>query len=113
MATPKEFAAQLRAASKKAPAKVALATGKAVFDTTSNAKVLAPVDTGHLMGTIEGEVVVTGTLIEGQVTAAASYAKYVERGTSVMAPQPYMGPAFEKHSAKWVEAMKRIGAELT
>ena len=49
--------------------------------------------------------------LEGRVWAGAEYAWFVENGTSRMAAQPYMGPSFERHSAKWLTAMQRLGAQ--
>lgn len=110
MATPQQFAAQLRTWNRQIPHKVAMVTGKAVMDTTNGAKVLAPVDTGFLRGSITGNWEVSGTHVTGHVQAGASYARFVENGTRYMAPQPFMGPAFEKVVPKYLTAMGRLGA---
>lgn len=63
----------------------------------SEAKQLAPVDTGHLRASI-------GAVQEGRATwvvrAAAHYALYVEMGTRYMGAQPYMRPAIERARAR-------------
>lgn len=112
MATPKQFAAQLRATAKATPGKVALATTKATIDTSNDAKINAPVRTGNLRDSIKYETAISGTSVTGRVYAEAHYAPFVENGTSRMAAQPYMGPSFETHSAKWLEAMARLGTEV-
>lgn len=110
MATPRQFAAQLRTWNKQIPGKVALVTGKAVMDTVTGAKAAAPVDTGFLRGSITGDWEVNGTFVSGEARAGAEYAWFVENGTSRMAARPFMGPSFERNSAKWLEAMRRLGA---
>lgn len=63
----------------------------------SEAKQLAPVDTGNLRASI-------GALREGpnswMVRAGAHYAIYVEMGTRYMAAQPFMRPAVERTRAR-------------
>ena len=110
MTTPQQFAAQLRSWNKQIPHKVALATGKAVMDTRSAARTRAPVDTGFLRSSITGDWQVDGQHVTGEVRAGAEYAYFVENGTSKMAAQPYMTPAFERVRPQWLAAMARLGA---
>lgn len=65
---------------------------KAALDIEAHAKARAPVDTGFLKSSITAEPV--GPL-HHRVVAYASYAIYVEFGTSRMAAQPFMWPASE------------------
>lgn len=65
------------------------------------AKLLSPVDTGHLRGSIShklesGKEVRIGTKVE--------YAIYVEKGTSKQKAQPYLTPAVERN----INAIKKI-----
>ncbi|VXA92462.1 HK97-gp10 family putative phage morphogenesis protein [Citricoccus sp. K5] len=90
---------------------VVAATVKATIDTANGARELAPVDTGMLKGSITTETGTDGSAVYGQVEAGVNYAAYVEHGTSRMAPQPYMSPAFEKNSAKWLEALGQLGGK--
>lgn len=58
----------------------------------STARTLAPERTGLLKSRIKARTA-GGEIV---MTAETDYAEYVEDGTSVMAPQPYMAPAFDQ-----------------
>jgi HK97 gp10 family phage protein len=60
------------------------------------AKALAPVATGELRDSIDGEVDATGVT----VFAAAPHAPHVEHGTTKMAAQPFMQPALDQTKDK-------------
>ena len=53
----------------------------------------APVDTGHLKGSIEGKPDAPGALT-GTVSVGADYGVHVEYGTHKTAAQSFMRPAF-------------------
>lgn len=83
-------------------------TKKAVKQRTlemeTNAKNLAPVDTGHLKRSINSKIVDSSASITGEVsTGTVEYAPYVEFGTSKQSPQPFMTPSFV-NSSKGLEA---------
>lgn len=82
---------------------------KVAFDTEADAKALAPVDTGMLRNSIT--TAVTGDGLRAAVVATASYAEHVEKGTSRMAPQPFMGPATDRNTPKFHEAMGQLGGD--
>ncbi|HHB1033555.1 TPA: HK97-gp10 family putative phage morphogenesis protein [Vibrio cholerae] len=79
---------------------------KAVLQSTmsieTNAKKRAPVDTGKLRGSIKG----TAKGLEGEVTATAEHAPFVEFGTRRMGAQPYMGPAAEQERPRFEQAVR-------
>lgn len=102
----RRYAAQLRNESATLSERASKAVRKAAFDTEADAKAHAPVDTGNLKNSII--VQMRGPLVAG-VIATASYAPYVELGTSRMAPQPFMGPATDRNAGFFVEAMSRLG----
>lgn len=79
----------------------------------ARAKVYCPVDTGYLMGSIGSEFEGDGRYgaMTGTVTAGASYAGYVEHGTSRMAGQPFMGPAFDQEVPGFEAACVALGVE--
>ncbi|HAY43704.1 MAG TPA: hypothetical protein DCY59_09205 [Micrococcaceae bacterium] len=84
---------------------------KTAKDVERSAKGLAPVDTGNLkssIGTSDLRAMGTSGSIEAEVRATANYSSFVELGTSRMAPQPFMGPALDKHAPVFEEAMGQI-----
>lgn len=86
---------------------------KTAKDVEHTAKLLAPVDTGNLKGSIStSDLRAMGTSgsIEAEVRATAEYAVYQEMGTSRMAAQPFMGPAADKHEGAFAEALAQIMA---
>lgn len=103
------------------------ATGYAV---AADGQVFAPVDTGHLKSTIGVDV--DGLTFEAGPTA--EYGDIVELGSDPhaipnafgrgeefgtdpafhpgTAPQPYMGPAFDRHEPRAVEAFADLGEQV-
>lgn len=71
-------------------------------------KLLVPVLTGRLKASI-ATTVVTDTPEKQQRAVApdTEYAGYVEYGTSRMAAQPYVRPAYDMHQSEAVEVIKR------
>ena len=60
----------------------------------NEARALVPVKTGFLQASIgAGEIKISRGGIEAEVRADAEYADFVEFGTSLQDPQPYLGPA--------------------
>lgn len=82
---------------------------KVAFDTEADAKALAPVDTGMLRNSIT--TAVTGNGLTAAVVATASYAPFVEGGTSRQTPQPFMGPATDRNTPLFYEAMSQLGGD--
>lgn len=78
------------------------AVAKATLSIESGAKKRAPVDTGNLRSSIKGDV----NGFEGEVTAGAEYAPFVEFGTRHNASQPFVGPAAEEERPKFNQAIR-------
>lgn len=84
---------------------------KTAHDIEATAKVFAPVDTGHLEGSISTDV----DGLVAHIGPTAEYGGYVEDGThnddgSVrMEAQPYMGPAVDTHEPSFGTAMGKVG----
>ncbi len=99
----------------------------------AQAKLLAPVDTGNLAGSIHMDVRKHGDNIEGRVYTNVQYAPYVEFGTGMkgngsypykiaglnlkykndwsgMTAQPYMYPAL-KHNEKYIKQLFKNGVQ--
>lgn len=88
---------------------------KGLVDITALGKRGAPVDTGFLRSSIKPSdlrrVGQTG-VIEGETGPTASYGGYVERGTSRMAPRPYMAPAADAVEPGFVAAIEQLGGTI-
>lgn len=84
----------------RAPAVVS----KTAHDIEATGKALCPVDTGNLRNSISSTV----ERDSAEIGPEASYGGYVEYGTSRMAPQAYMGPALDRHSGEFVDAMSQL-----
>lgn len=86
---------------------------KTAKDIESSAKQLAPVDTGFLRSGIKTSDLrnVSQDSPAAEVRASANYAVYQELGTSRMAPQPFMGPAADKHAPAFEQAMAQLAAK--
>ena len=106
------MANKFAAAPAKAVTMIRQATVKTTIDTAADARRNAPVDTGYLRSTIATEYEFSGDGVIGSVEAGANYAVHVENGTSRMAPQPFLRPAFDKHREKWIRAMEQVGAQV-
>lgn len=110
-----EVTADLEADQGAVGAKGAALIRKYALQVEGTAKLLCPVDTGHLKSTI-GPPDIQGDgrfgSITATITASAHYAGYVEWGTRYMAPQAFMGPALDRHAPEFVEAVSRLGNPL-
>ena len=109
----RNLAADLGTVPKIAGQLAKVAVKKTAKDIEATAKTLAPVDTGNLRSSIKTSDLrsVSQDSPSAEVRASANYAVYQELGTSRMAPQPFMGPAADKHSPAFQEAMAQIAAK--
>ncbi len=71
----------------------------------------APVRTGALRGSIHSTIDTNGDSISGTFGSDLYYAKFVERGTSRMAPQPYIAPAFAAVEPPFLAAIATLHGE--
>lgn len=96
----------------KAPGKVqrraSQAIRKTAHDIEADAKALAPVDTGNLRNSIGSEV----GLLEAEIGPTAEYGGYVEEGTSRMAPQPYLRPAYDRRVPALQRALGQAAEDI-
>lgn len=102
-----DLASDLRSAGPYVEERAPLAVSKTCHDIEATAHVLVPVDTGFLDSTIGTEV----NGMSGDVFATAEYSDFVERGTSEMSPQPYLGPAFDQHEPTLETALGSLGEQ--
>lgn len=84
------------------------AVQKTAADITATAKSKAPVDTGNLKNSIGYNFGMSGGEIYAEIGPTAEYGIYQEFGTSKMAPQPFLTPAFDKHVPAFEKAMNQI-----
>ena len=78
------------------------------YRTAALAQQKAPVDTGALKGSISADV--DGLSFE--VGPTVEHGLYQELGTSEMAPQPFLGPAFDQALPEITRAAGSAGAEI-
>lgn len=107
-----KLSADLSKAGEGALAKAKLAVQKTSADIAKSAAQAAPVDTGNLRNSIGSDLVDTGGAVWADIGPTANYGKYVEYGTSRMAPQPYLVPAFEQHTNGFSKAIESIGGSI-
>lgn len=107
------FAAALVRTGEAAPARARVIVEKVARDIQATAQQLAPVDTGFLRSSIGVEVTSSpGGAVTAVIAPTADYAAYVEYGTSVAPPQPFMGPAFDRHLPRLQAALASLSAGL-
>lgn len=134
----RHLAFDLSAAPAHVKAKAPAAVRATVFGIERDAKILAPVDTGNLAGSISSEI--HGDGMGGDVGPTADYGAHVEYGTGPhvirakggalrftvggrvvfatqvnhpgTSPQPYMGPAFDRNVDRLKRELGDVGEDI-
>jgi HK97 gp10 family phage protein len=110
----RKLSADIAKAAKTTGARAQAVVRKTAIDIEGTAKQIAPVDTGNLKGSIGHSDLRTvgrsGSLVV-EIGPTASYGVFLEQGTSRMAPQPFMGPAADRHTPGFHQAMAQLGLE--
>lgn len=104
------LAVDLTKASAQAQRKAGVAIRKTAQDVKATAQSMAPVDTGALRNSITVSMGLTS--LEAVISPTVAYAPYVEHGTSRMAPQPFMGPAADRHLPALEQALSQLGGDI-
>lgn len=100
----------LMAAGPIVAARASRAIRKNGYDVVRDAQAFCPVDTGNLKSSIGVDFDSDGLGYEAGPTA--SYGRYVEEGTSRMAPHAYLGPAFDRNLPGVTAALGLLGASV-
>jgi HK97 gp10 family phage protein len=79
-------------------------------DIVALAQQLVPVDTSATKNSIDADFSPDG--LAAEMGPTTHYAWYLEHGTSKMAPHAFMGPALDRHTPGFVDAMRQLGAEF-
>jgi HK97 gp10 family phage protein len=79
---------------------------KYAYAVEGSAKAFCPVDTGNLRNGIS--TTLSPNRLSAQIGPTASYAPFVEFGTSRMAPRAFMGPALDIQTPGFVAALEQI-----
>lgn len=99
----------LGAATPRMREQAARLTVQTALDIEGSGKEFAPIRTGNLMRSIHTEIGDGG--LSAEIGTDVEYAPFVEYGTSRMAPQPYMRPAFDRHAPEYVAGMQNIAGD--
>lgn len=98
--------ASLRAYARRVEAAVAAVVTEYALLIQRDAQVLAPVDTGALRDSIRVELEALAARVLAGGTLDVDYERFVEFGTSRAPAQPFLFPAFERHKAAFVRAVR-------
>ena len=104
------ISADLAKASAEVTRRAQVVVRKTAADIEASGKRNAPVDTGHLRGSISTTTSIGG--LSAEIGPTASYGAYVEFGTRRMRPQPFMRPAADHHFPEFTEAVARLSQDL-
>ncbi len=104
------LAVDLTHAATSAQAKAPLVVAKAAHDVEALAKGFCPVDTGFLRNSIGVDLDFLD--VRAVIGPTADYGPFVEFGTSRQAPAAFMGPALDRVSPGFVQAIEQLGGDI-
>lgn len=103
-------AADLSKAAIRAQVKAPVVVAKAAHDVEAIAKSFCPVDTGFLRSSIGVDL--SFTEVKATIGPTAEYGPMVEFGTSRQAPAAFMGPALDRVTPSFTQAIELLGGDL-
>lgn len=101
------FANRLTAQAAVIPVRVREVVTATAYLIEGDAKMLAPVDTGALRASISTTIDAGIDEVTAEVGPTVEYGIYQELGTSRMTAQPYLGPAFDRHTPNFLQALEQ------
>lgn len=104
------LAADLAGAGQKVRQKSSAAVRKSGMAIQNHARSIAPVDTGDHRSNIHMTTGADG--LTATITAGQHYARFLEWGTSKMAPRPSLMPAFDAVEPSFIAAMEQAGGDI-
>lgn len=104
----RDLAGDLKKGAAKVEALAPRVVAKVAHDIERDGKIFAPVLTGTLESSISSDV----NGLSAEIGPHTDYEAYVEYGTSKMHAQPYMGPAAEKNTRPFEDAMGKVGEKI-
>lgn len=110
----RRFAGDMNRSSARIGARTAMALRAGAYMMERAAKGAAPVDTGALRGSISTSFAGDGRsgVMAAEIGPTVDYGVFVELGTSRMGPQPYLGPAYDRHIGSVLDAIAQCAQEL-
>ena len=114
MAELNTLARDLSNAGVRVGARAALVIRKTAMDVIATAQTFVPVDTGATKTSIGADFEGDGrsAAMAAEIGPTTNYAAHLEYGTVNMAPHAFMGPALDKHTPSFVDALEQIVGEL-
>jgi HK97 gp10 family phage protein len=110
-----QMAAELEKAGPRVGAAVSQQVRKTAKAVEASAKAGVPVKSGALRDSIDTKIFGTGNSkrTTAVVRAGTDHARFVEEGTSRQAPQPFMKPALDQHTQRFMAGIgKAVGEGL-
>ena len=80
---------------------------KTAMDIVATAQQIVPVDTSATKQSIDADI--DDDTLGATIGPTTEYAPYLEHGTSRMPPHAFMGPALDRHTPEFVQAMEQVG----
>lgn len=99
---------------KRVGAQASAAFRKTVFDIEGDAKILAPVDTGALRGSISSTITGDGRSghMDAEIGPTVDYAVHVHDGTSRMAGRPFLTDAYDRRVPGFESVIAALGGSI-